>query len=191
MSSPSPASTASQKHHQQKQSPLYKAVMTPVIFVSFLVSLAWVEFRYSMLRSHEHGNSPQNPNKSNKSAQPQNGNNTATNADAACSQHRMPMPAWLHSLVYRRQPYHYVLVKGADGQPADTDRSYTTAKTTKASNKNDGSYYHSMQRKLLKMESDEAFRIRTTVLWVMGFAAAGSAWLTASFVRWIVGYLWR
>lgn len=99
------------------------------------------------------------------------------------------MPAWLHSLFYRRQPYHYVLVKGADGQPADTDHSYTTAKTTKASNKHD--YYHSMQRKLLKMESDEAFRIRTTVLWVMGFAAAGSAWMATSFVRWIVGYVWR
>jgi hypothetical protein len=156
--------------------------MTPVIFVSFLVSLAWVEFRYSMLRSHEHGNSPPKPG-----INKQNNENNTTNADAACNQHRIPMPGWLHSLVYRRQPYHYVLVKGQDGQLADGDWSSITAKTTN----NDGSYYHSMQRKLLKMESEEAFRIRTTVLWVMGLVAAGSAWMAAAAVRWLVGYVWR
>ena len=157
--------------------------MTPVIFVSFLVSLAWVEFRYSMLRSHEHGNPPPGHKRSNKNDSNDN-NNSAGNADA-CNQHRIPMPGWLHALVYRRQPYHYVLVKG-DNQPAG-NRAATTTKTTK----NDGSYYHSMQRKLLKMESDEAFRIRTTVLWVMGLAAAGSAWMATTAVRWVAGYLWR
>lgn len=166
--------------------------MTPVIFVSFLVSLAWVEFRYSMLRSHEHGNPPPSQ-KSSKSSNTDRNNNSNTkpvnNADA-CDQHRIPMPGWLHALVYRRQPYHYVLVKGGDGPTAAGDRSATTTKITKTT-KNDGSYYHSMQRKLLKMESDEAFRIRTTVLWVMGLAAVGSAWLATTAVRWVAGHLWR
>ncbi|KAM0322897.1 hypothetical protein ACHAQA_009239 [Verticillium albo-atrum] len=30
---------------------IYKWVMTPIIFVSFLVSLAWVDFRYTVLRA--------------------------------------------------------------------------------------------------------------------------------------------
>ncbi|CRK18437.1 hypothetical protein BN1723_017650 [Verticillium longisporum] len=31
---------------------LYKLIMTPIIFVSFLVSLAWVDLRYTLMRSH-------------------------------------------------------------------------------------------------------------------------------------------
>lgn len=167
--------------------------MTPVIFVSFLFSLAWVEFRYSMLRSHEHGERPPSLNTGSKKTN--NGNGSSTSSTAAsvdeCNQHRIPMPSWLHSIVYRRQPYHYVLVKGSDSPPATATgrpRATTAAKTTKPA-KNDNSYYHSMQRKLLKMESDEAFRIRTTVLWVMGFAAVGSVWMATTAVRCVVAYL--
>ncbi|KIH86983.1 hypothetical protein SPBR_08699 [Sporothrix brasiliensis 5110] len=181
MSSRQPASVP-------KQSGLYHAVMTPIVFVSFIVSLAWVEFRYSMLRSHEHDGPASNPNMSSN----KNSNTAVRNGDA-CNQNNVFMPGWLHSLVYCRQPYHYVLVKGdGDGQPA-VNRPYTMAKTTRAaqSASNDGSYYHSMQRKLLKMESAEAFRIRTTVLWVMGLAVAGIAYLAMTGLRWLVGFVWR
>lgn len=54
--------------------------MTPVIFVSFLTSLAWVEFRYSIRRAHSHSEEPS------------------------------ALPQWLHRIVYRETPYKYVRV---------------------------------------------------------------------------------
>ena len=174
--------------------------MTPVIFVSFLFSLAWIELRYSMLRSHHHDSRPppgyksgsssssSSNSNSNSSGGPSDSNNTTGNKDEqspACSHHRMP--DWLHSIVYRRQPYHYVLVKG-DAQHAGAGGKTTTAASTRTAG--DDKYYHTMQRKLLKMETDEAFRIRTTVLCVMGAVAVGSAWASLVFMRWIASCFW-
>lgn len=159
--------------------------MTPIIFVSFLVSLVWVEFRYSTLRSHAHdrppsgggdckngnrnGNRDGNKSDNNSNSKPNSGNGSG------CTQHHMP--AWLHRHVYRRQPYHYVLVR-ADGHQQVSDKASA----------DDGTYYHSMQRKLLKMESDEAFRIRTTVLFAMCAAVVSIAWAASTVVRWAAGY---
>lgn len=111
----------------QGPSKFYRLVMTPLIFVSFLFSLAWVEFRYSLMRSHTH---------------------TGPDGDRS-PPHRIP--PWLHRILYRPQTQ--------DGR--DT-------------------HYHSMQRKLLKMETEEAFRIRTMVLCVMGLLLAGLAWMATS-----------
>ncbi|OAA54762.1 hypothetical protein SPI_08633 [Niveomyces insectorum RCEF 264] len=123
MSSPPAAAVASRKHTPPAQSTLYKAVMTPVVFVSFLVSLAW--------------------------------------------------------------PYYYVWV------PSDS-RGAGAGSANNGDGANNGEYYyHSMQRKLLKMESSEAFRIRTTVLCVMGLAAAGAAWAVVTLAGWAARWLWR
>ncbi|CAK7235746.1 hypothetical protein SBRCBS47491_009400 [Sporothrix bragantina] len=167
------------------QSTLYRAIMTPIIFVSFLFSLAYVEFRYSMLRSHHHDRPPPNYRSHSNSSSSDTKNKTDGGSEhpPTCSHHRMP--EWLHSIVYRRQPYHYVLVKG-DAQ--HVGEKTTTAASTRSAD--DGSYYHTMQRKLLKMESDEAFRIRTTVLCVMGVAAVGSVWASLVATRWVVSFLW-
>ncbi len=142
--------------------------MTPAIFVSFLFSLAWVELRYSMLRSHAH-----DTKKGHGRAGTAHAGAASHSGNASGCDHRVP--GWLHHVVYRRQPYHYVLVSGS----------------AKDSGHDDGTYYHSMQRKLLKMESDEAFRIRTTVLWVMGAAAAGTVWAMGLAARWVAGLVWR
>lgn len=149
------ASQASQSSQPsgQPQNIIYKAVMTPIIFVSFLLSLAWVEFRYSVLRSHSHDN-----------------NNTKNSNTDDC---RHPwMPSWLHKLVYRRQDYQYVVVRRNETDKADPKQ------------KNER-YYHSMQRKLLKMETDEAFRIRTTVLAIIAGGAAVAIWGAVAGVRWL------
>ncbi|CAK7220025.1 hypothetical protein SCUCBS95973_004017 [Sporothrix curviconia] len=170
------------------QSKLYRAIMTPIIFVSFLFSLAWVEFRYSMLRSHSHDKPPPSYKSSSSKGSPNDASNTAgdgSEPSSACSHRRMP--GWLHSIVYRRQPYHYVLIKG-DAQHAGAKTTTTTAASTRSAN--NGTYYHSMQRKLLKMESDEAFRIRTTVLCVMGVAVVGIVWASMVAIRWVASCLW-
>lgn len=53
-------------------------VMTPFLFVSFLVSLAWVDFRYSIRRGQTH-------------AEP-----------------RGILPNWLRRILYRRRTYQYL-----------------------------------------------------------------------------------
>ena len=145
----------SQPGHSQSgysQSAIYKAVMTPVIFVSFLFSLAWVEFRYSVLRSHSHNN-----------------NNSSSSSHSDDCRHTW-MPAWLHRLVYRRQAYQYVVVHNNETDKGESRHNY----------------YHSMQRKLLKMETDEAFRVRSTVLAVMAGGAAVALWGAVAGVRWLL-----
>lgn len=125
--------------------------MTPVIFVSFLASLAWVEFRYSLMRSHSHSETPSN------------------------------LPRWLHHVVYREAPYRYVRVnddaRNIDSTTARPKTSRTTSSSSTAS-ASEGSkwYYHSKQRKLMKMEVDDAFQIRGTVLMALGLLALGFTW---------------
>ena len=97
--------------------------MTPIILVSFLVSLAWVDFRYSLQRSQNHPDEPG------------------------------PLPRWLLRILYRPSPYRYVKVnKDTAVRPENSSKWY----------------YHSYQKKLMKMEADEAFQIRSVVLFVLG-----------------------
>lgn len=110
-------------------------MVTPVIFVSFLASLAWVDFRYSLMRSHSH------------------------------SESRSRMPGWLHQALYREAPYQYVRVDSNNpGTPGPGE--------------GEGSrwYYHSKQRKLMKMEVEDAFQIRGSVLVILGLLAAVGTW---------------
>lgn len=144
--------------------------MTPVIFVSFLASLAWVEFRYSLMRSHSHSETPSS------------------------------LPKWLHHVVYREAPYRYVRV---DATGETTGGSPTTPRTS-SSGKSNGSggassnasasasasegsrwYYHSKQRKLMKMEVDDAFQIRGTVLMALGLLALVLTWAGCQAAWWL------
>lgn len=122
----------------------FKLVMTPIIFVSFLVSLAWVDFRYSIMRSHSHSEEPSQ------------------------------LPRWLHRITYREAPYKYVKVDA------------THSKSPRGSSEGTRWYYHSKQRKLMKMEADDAFQIRGTVLVALGLLAVAAAW-AASWAGW---WLW-
>lgn len=116
--------------------------MTPVIFVSFLFSLVWVDFRYSLMRSHNH------------------------------SSDTSRMPRWVHAILYREAPYQYVRVD--HNNPALADKDGTKW------------HYHTKQRKLMKMEAEDAFRIRGSVLVVLGLVA-----LAVSYVTWrTIWWLW-
>ncbi|WYZ34461.1 hypothetical protein EsH8_I_000737 [Colletotrichum jinshuiense] len=114
-----------------QQSTIYKGIMTPIIFVSFLLSLVWVDIRYTIKRSRNHGNEGW-------------------------------MPSWLHNVVYRRSPYHYVQVKQQKKPKLNEDQEEW--------------YYHSKQKKLMRMEVDDAFKMRGHVLLTLALMSLVIVW---------------
>jgi hypothetical protein len=121
---------------------LAQLIMTPIIFVSFLVSLAWVDFKYYSGRVHDH------------------------------ESRRSRMPALLHQILFRPQPYEYVRV-----QASSTELQADSASGERW-------YYHTNQRKLMKMEVTDAFRIRGTVLAFLAAVVAVSLWLLYHGMLW-------
>lgn len=118
--------------------------MTPVIFVTFLISLVVVDLRYSVMRSRFH------PDEYRYSSR---------------------LPHWLHRIIYRYQPYQYVRLDKS-GNPTGR-HSYQ-------------GFYHSKQRKLMKMEVDDAFQIRRTVLLVVGLLVMLAVWGSWQLAIWIL-----
>lgn len=113
-------------------------MMTPVNFITFILSLVLIDLRYSLQRRQTHSAS------------------------------RSWLPTWLHALIYR---------------PYENERS----KMTHAPH---GQWhYHTKQKKLFKMEADEAFKFRNTMLFVLGVASLGGLaglWYTMGYIaqRW-------
>lgn len=120
--------------------------MTPFIFISFLISLVMVDYRYSVQRSRYHALNPSR------------------------------LPTWLHRILYRYQPYEYVVVDEHGRPVGDGQR-----------------FLHSKQRKLMRMEVAEAFEVRRTVLVVlavlgaMGVVAVWGLWRIVRWQGWVVG----
>ncbi|KAK0666254.1 hypothetical protein QBC41DRAFT_154991 [Cercophora samala] len=161
-SAPAPLRAASAKLNQSDvrvgdQSSIYKVIMTPIIFTSFLISLFLVDTRNSALRRHYH---------------------------ASDSESRMP--EWLHRILYRYKRYEYVAVD-ENGKPFPISNPQTPA-VSPGQEKED--YYHSKQKKLMKMEVAEAFEIRSSVvilLVALGVVFLWGSWKVAS---WAIGALW-
>lgn len=105
--------------------------MTPVNFVSFLISLYLVDCHYHNQREHIYSNSTQTR-----------------------------LPAWLHRIIFRPQPYAWVS-GGPQTPPNQNDRSW---------------YYHTKQKKLMKMEATAAFEIRRSVLLALIVLVVGLIW---------------
>jgi hypothetical protein len=139
--------------------------MTPLIFISFLLSLALVDLRNSVARARYH----------------------AYHHPAQRS-----LPGWLHRLVYRYRPYRYSVVQGK-GQGQDVgggegSSPFQSPSPGLAGKGEDGEdYYHSKQRKLMKMEVAEAFEIRVWVLGVLGLVGLGGVWVIWRVGVWVVG----
>jgi hypothetical protein len=111
--------------------------MTPVNFISFLISLYLIDFHYQSKRAdghHQFG-----------------------------LQSRLP--SWMHHLLFRPQPYQWV-----NNKPTSPEQSGGRY------------YYHSKQKKLIKMEATDAFELRNTVLLgllILGGIATWMAWRVA------------
>ncbi|KAK4180398.1 hypothetical protein QBC36DRAFT_30618 [Triangularia setosa] len=96
------------------------------------------------------------------------------------------MPEWLHRIVYRYKRYEYVAVD-ENGKPFPISNPQTPATSPKQEKED---YYHSKQKKLMKMEVAEAFETRSSVivlLVVLGVAVLWGTWKAAS---WATGALW-
>ncbi|KAF3056446.1 hypothetical protein GL218_06659 [Daldinia childiae] len=128
-----------------KQSSLYQVIqtiMTPIHFVTFLLSLYLVDCHYHDKRIQEHSE----------------------------RYSRLPtwlLPSWLDRLLFSPHPYGWV------------DRKKQNAAPSSAGN-DERWYYHTKQKKLMKMETADAFEMQRTVL--LGLGAIGL------FVVWV---LWR
>jgi hypothetical protein len=112
--------------------------MTPVNFITFLVSLYLVDCQFLDKREHAHNNGQRNRR----------------------------LPAWLHHLIFRPQPYSWV----GGGSPAPP-------------NQNDNNwYYHTKQKKLMRMEASAAFEIRRSVMLGLIMLGVGIAWCLSRLV---------
>ncbi|KAK0618297.1 hypothetical protein B0T17DRAFT_509842 [Bombardia bombarda] len=144
---PVPVSANRGDANPRDQATLYKIIMTPVIFISFLISLAIVDLKYSVRRSHFH-------------AQERPGR----------------MPTWLHRLIYRYRRYDYVPLD-QHGQPFDSTSNPPSDSHW---------FYHSKQRKLVKMEAADAFEIRGIVQVFMALFALCVTWALWQILSWSV-----
>ncbi|KAI5927821.1 hypothetical protein F4810DRAFT_649562 [Camillea tinctor] len=143
---------------------IYDTIMTPVNFITFIISLYLVDTRYQEQRARGHDAHPQQ------------------------QQHRLSriLPVWLHALVFRPrpqlQPYEWVgspspthpntkngSVTG-DGKGSADSRRRPADGMRRSSRDQQRWYYHTQQKKLLKMEAADAFELRNAVL--LGLAAA-------------------
>ncbi|KAK4242334.1 Endoribonuclease L-PSP-domain-containing protein [Achaetomium macrosporum] len=133
-------------------------IMTPLLFISFLLSLTLVDLRHSALRAHYHANANQ-PSR---------------------------LPRWLHRIVYRYLHYRYVAVdeRGRPGADAESPGSSGSAGSPGMAGRESEDYYHSKQRKLMKLEATEAFEIRDSVLVVLGFVGLGMVWIAWRALSW-------
>ncbi len=120
--------------------------MTPIIFITFLVSLAVVDYRNSAKRSHYH-------------------------AEGGSSW----LPQWLHRILYRVRPYQYVTVDEKD----QVVRGEVAGRP----------FYHSKQRKLMKMEVAEAFEMRGWAVLVLALASVVIALGLWEVVSWGLSFL--
>ncbi|KAI1312528.1 hypothetical protein F5Y03DRAFT_240004 [Xylaria venustula] len=108
-----------------------------------------------------------NRNRAQRQRQPENDNSGRT---------------WLHKLLYRQRasPYDWVDsyrvgAKGDDVVPAAPIQATSNPW-----------FYHTKQKKLLKVEAADAFALRSSVLFAMGVLTVSAAWLLWRAAMWLV-----
>jgi hypothetical protein len=144
-------------------------VVTPIHFVTFLLSLYLVDTYYWAQR-HKRNNNKNNAN----------GN-------------RRP---WFHRLLYRpRSPYDWV----DDRSSSQQSTSSTTTRrrkpgvdeiaTTRKREKDGPWFYHTKQKKLLKLEAADAFALRNPVLFGLCVLVSCAGWVFWRTVLWLAGWV--
>ncbi|KAE8448372.1 hypothetical protein EG329_009616 [Mollisiaceae sp. DMI_Dod_QoI] len=146
-----------------KESVVVRLFITPIAFVSFLLSLALIDSRNNRLRTHSH--SPNRP---------------------APTTIFGRVKTILHSLVFKplsESPYAYV--KSPDAK--ERSRSGTGTEQEK---EKEPWHWHTKQRHLMKAEMDDAFRVRKWVVVFMVLLGLATAVGGAVLVRWCL-WLWN
>lgn len=166
-----PRAVAPRPPKQSRLSKLYDAVMTPLYVISFLISLRVVDFYYAQVRSHSH------------------------------AEESSRLPRWIHRLLFRPALYQYKVVtktsttvKETTAKPTSAEKSGVVAQAKEAAhgvtNGHKVEYTTSrMERRLVRMETEDAFRIRDRVLLLMGVmsiaAVASFGWFCLLVWRWL------
>ncbi|KAM3077580.1 hypothetical protein ACMFMG_006916 [Clarireedia jacksonii] len=127
---------------------IVKLLVTPVTFISFLISLFLIDSHNSSLRFHQHS-----------------------------SPYRQPKTlygrskAFIHNLVFKPQPYTYIRSPYREPLPGREERR-------EERREDEPWHWHTKQRKMMKMEVSDAFEVRHTVLAGMLVTVCGMGWLT-------------
>lgn len=158
-------------HYSSKR----QIIMTPLIFISFLVSLAIVDLRYSAIRSHYHSDDAPSPGPGPGPGQMTNPHQTGSGRT----------PSWLHRLLFKYRPYRYT-------PPSSPTRDQNSSHQINEEKYSGiwGTYYRTKQRKLMKMEAADAFEIRSTVLFVLGILGGCLAWGLWRVLSWTLCLVW-
>ncbi|KAI1262963.1 hypothetical protein F5Y18DRAFT_137861 [Xylariaceae sp. FL1019] len=117
---------------------VHQAVMTPINFITFLVSLYLVDSHYRAQRERQH----HNQNRSGSSR------------------------PWLHRVLFRaRSPYSWVDDYGVTPAHIASKPTATKAENTPGRIEVDRGhwFYHTKQKKLLRLEAADAFALRNSV----------------------------
>ncbi|KAI1356487.1 hypothetical protein F5Y01DRAFT_267522 [Xylaria sp. FL0043] len=157
---------------KEQQSKIYQAIATPINFTVFLVSLYLIDTR----------------NRAQRHRQPE--------GKASDSGQR----TWLHWILYRRRGSPYDWVDSYQGQPV-SQAAYTTTPrhevrvkdvpTGSTRETGDTWFYHTKQKKLLRVEAADAFALRNPVLLVLGVLAVSVGWVLWRMVMWLIAMVLR
>lgn len=139
--------------------------MTPINFVTFLVSLWLVDYHYHHQREYE--------------------------SAARQGHHDSRLPAWLHRLIYKpQQPYSWAGPANGGGGGGSNGSSGNNSSNNGGETR---WYYHSKQKKLMRLHAAEAFEMRKPVLVALGLVTAvvlvAGLWATACAVTWLGRYV--
>ncbi|KAI1828106.1 hypothetical protein F4861DRAFT_490677 [Xylaria intraflava] len=162
------------------QSRIYQAVMTPVNFVTFLVSLYFVDTQYRARRHRQH------------------------ESNASISNGRY----WLHKLLYRQEasPYDWVdthqtqsslqstsitlrrhAVGAENPDPQTTQTKQTISRYEQVAGRT-AWFYQTKQTKLFKTEADDAFALRNPVLLCLCALVVAAGWALWRVMVWLVAW---
>ncbi|PNY27866.1 Uncharacterized protein TCAP_02199 [Tolypocladium capitatum] len=100
----------------REPSTLYKLVVTPVAFISFLLALALVDLRYSLVRLRSHAQAPSR------------------------------LPAWLYALLFRQQPYRESLRGRHRGPSSSSSPLYPSSSSSSQQGSTQWHYHNNQRK---------------------------------------------
>ncbi|PVH85813.1 hypothetical protein DL98DRAFT_511348 [Cadophora sp. DSE1049] len=166
-----------------KESAVSRLLITPITFLSFLLSLALIDSHNHRLRTKTHSHSPSR-------SQP----TTLLGR----------LRSFLHSLVWKevdQGPYAYVKSPNLDPNVGDgaRERSASGSRSPRRSGerererekeKDEPWHWHTKQRKMMRAEVEDAFKVRKWVVVFLVLAAVGGVGLLVMMGWWMLG-VWR
>ncbi|KAI0486252.1 hypothetical protein F4859DRAFT_362462 [Xylaria cf. heliscus] len=162
MNTAAPALGARVGGETQWQSKIYKAVVTPIYFVTFLLSLYFIDNRYRAQRSYQHESNERpwlHRFLFRQLSSPYD--------DVQNQQGRSLPPPQSANITHR----YRAGTTGADDDPQSTTK--------------EAWFYHTKQMKLLKLEAADAFALRDSVLFALCMLAVLVGWALWRMVVWL------